>query len=306
MAARATISLGQRQQERSILGALLADIVLLSSIFVFAIVGGSLTLLAEAIRGIFILSIEIFSYIVMRRVHRETLIGLDFGTGKIEQITNLAIAAGMLIGAIWIFYGIAGIVSGERPLGTPLGLTLAAIVAAVNTYINIVAWDVMRRAARAAKSIIMQAQLRARYVRVFSSLFVQVTMTIAAVSSDQVVAIWAEAIGSAFVACFILANGYDMMRMGLPDILDRSVEEEVQIAINRALAGHFDDYDSLGRVRTRRSGHKVFVEIELGFDSALTMAEVSRRIALLKDSLNAEIDNADVSILASSHSVESV
>jgi divalent metal cation (Fe/Co/Zn/Cd) transporter len=234
----------------------------------------------------------------MRRVHRDSLFDMEFGTGKVEQIANLAIAIGMLIGALWVFYGVIGIVAGEKQLGSPLGLMLAAVTASINTYVNIVAWDTIRRAARGGKSIIMQAQLRSRRVRVFSSLFIQATMTGAAVSTDSVVAIWAEAIGSAFVAFFILASVVDMFRAGLPDLLDRSVEEEAQIAINRALAKHFNDYDCLGQVLTRRSGHTVFVEIMLGFNADLSMADVHRRIIDIKNSMMAEIDNADVSILA--------
>jgi cation diffusion facilitator family transporter len=298
MTARATITADQRNKENSIRFSLVADSLMLVMFLVIGVAGGSLTLIAEAIRGAFIFSLEAFSLLVMRRVHRESLFDMDFGTGKVEQIANLVIAFGMLIGALWVFYGVIGIIAGEKPLGSPLGLMLAAVIAAVNTYINVVAWDTMRRAARGGKSIIMQAQLRSRHVRVFSSLFIQVTMTVAAVSSDSVVAIWAEAIGSSFVACFILATVIDMFRAGLPDLLDRSVEEEAQFGINRALAKHFSDYDSLGQVRSRRSGHTVFIEIVLGFDPTLSMAEVNRRTVEIKGSMEAEIDNADVSILA--------
>ncbi|MEX0809672.1 MAG: cation transporter [Dongiaceae bacterium] len=304
MAARA-ITADQRNKESSIRFALTADSIILALIFVVGITGGSLTLIAESIRGVFILSLEAFSFLVMRRVHRESLLDMDFGTGKVEQFANLAIAIGLLIGALWVFYGVIGIIVGEKPLGSPLGLTLAAIMASINTYINVVAWDSVRRAARGGKSTIMQAQLRSRHVRVFSSLFIQVTMTVAAVSTDSVVAIWAEAIGSAFVACFILASVIDMFRAGLPDLLDRSVEESAQIAINRALAKHFDDYESLGRVRSRRSGHKTFIEVALGFDETLTMAEVGRRIVAIRNSMQTEIENAEVAILASSHSANS-
>ena len=297
-----TLTPEQHVKERSIVFALSADTAMLASIMLAGSLGGSLTLIAESIRGALILSIECFSYIVMRRVHRDSLFNLDFGTGKVEQIANLAIAAGMMIGALWVFWGVFEILAGAKNIGSPLGLTVAAMVAAVNTYVNVLAWDTIRRAARTGKSIIMQAQLRSRYVRVFSSLFVQVTMTIAAVSSDGVVSVWAEAIGSAFVACFILSNALDMARAGLPDILDRSVEEEVQVAINRALAQHFEQFALLGRVRTRRSGSTVFIELGLAYDPSLPIGEVARRVASLKNALLDGIDGSDVTIEATAAS----
>jgi anti-anti-sigma factor len=260
--------------------------------------GGSFTMLAEALRASLMLVIEIFSFVVMRRIHRGVLRGFEFGPGKLEQVASLSIAVGMFGGAIWIAFGVLHIIAGERPLGTPLGLTLAAMLGAFNTWVNVVAWDVMRRAARSGGSVIMRAQLSARTVKLFSSLFVQATMTVAAVSQNDVIVAWADAIGSGFVAIFIVINAIQMMRSGLPDLLDRTVEEGIQIAVNRALARHFKDYDYIDRVRSRRAGEKVFIEIALRVDGNLALDEADRRAEALKATLNEEIHRADVSILA--------
>jgi len=76
------------------------------------------------------------------------------------------------------------------------------------------------------------------------------------------------------------------------------VNEEVQAAINRMLVRHFDDYDRLGTVRTRRSGDVVHAEITLGFRAEMEMAVVGRRIDAMKASLREEIGSADIAIVA--------
>jgi anti-anti-sigma factor len=91
-----------------------------------------------------------------------------------------------------------------------------------------------------------------------------------------------------------------MMRLGLPDLLDRTVEEGLQIALNRALARQFKDYDHIDRVRSRRAGGKVFVEIALRVDGNLPLGEADRRAEVLRGVLNEEIRRADVSVLAES------
>jgi len=285
-------------KERSILTAVIADASIIVAMLLAGLAGGSLTIIAETVRAGLMLLIEIFSFLIMRKVHRATLFDLDFGTGKLERIANLAIAASMLIGAVWIAHSAWGVIEGHRALGSPLGLTVAAMIAAVNTWINVVTFDSMRRAARVGKSVIMQAQLQARLVKLCSSLFVQVTMTIAAVTTDGTVAVWAEATGALFVAGFLLLNAFSMFRSGLPDILDRSVGDEVQVAINRALATHFDDYALLRRVRTRRSGASVFVELVLAYERTMPMADVAHRADAMKRTLQADIDGADVTIEA--------
>jgi divalent metal cation (Fe/Co/Zn/Cd) transporter len=147
----------------------------------------------------------------------------------------------------------------------------------------------------------MEAQFRLRTVRLFSSFVVQAALTVAAVSQDFVVASFADAVGSVFVAGVIVVNAINMLRSGLPDLLDRAATEDARIAINQALARHVDDYQRLDRVRSRRSGDVVFVEVALGFDEGLSMAEVERRIDALKSTILGGIGHADISILASSH-----
>ena len=288
----------QESEERSLRFALVADGLILTLLVVVGVIGGSLTITAEAIRGILMSAIEFFAFLVVRRIHRGVLADLEYGTGKLEQIANLAIGIGMLGGSIWIVSKALAIVAGESAVGTPIGLALAAIAGALNLYVNILAWDGMRRAARAESSLVMLAQLKARVVKLVSSLVVLVTMTVAALSSDDVVVAWADAIGSLFVAVFIFVNAVGMLRSGLPDLLDRSAGPQVRASVERALASHAGDYGRLHRLRSRRSGRVVFIELALGFEPGLSIAEVNRRVEALKESLAREIDHADVSVLA--------
>src|SRR4029453_6240930 len=83
----------------------------------------------------------------MWRVHRGKLQDLEFGGGKLEQVANLVTGLGMLGAAAWIATKAMAIVSGPGGAGTPRGLALAAMVGALNAYINFLAWDRMRMAA---------------------------------------------------------------------------------------------------------------------------------------------------------------
>lgn len=167
----------QQAEERALRFALLADTAVLTLMVPVGILGGSLTLKAEAIRFVLMLLIEYFAYAVMWRVHRGALLDMEFGGGKLEQIANLVTGIGMLGGAVWIATKAFAIVGGHTAVGTPLGLALAAIVGVLNAYINLLAWDGMRRAARGGTTVVMQGQLKSRGVKLVSSLVVVVTMT---------------------------------------------------------------------------------------------------------------------------------
>jgi len=79
---------------------------------------------------------------------------------------------------------------------------------------------------------------------------------------------------------------------------DGALGRAVREAIDRALARHAGDYDQLTRVRSRRSGRVVFIELALRFDPGLSIAEVNRRIDRLKQSLAREIEYSEISVLA--------
>lgn len=277
---------------------LVADSGVLVVLLLSGILGGSLTILAEAIRGSLMGLTEIFSLVVMRRIHRGQLADLEFGTGKLEQVANTVIGAAMLGGAVWIAIRALTVLVGERAVGAPFGLAMAAIAGALNAYCNLLAWVRMRRALRAESSLVMVGQLRARTVKLASSLFVLATMTLAALAMDEEVAAWADVIGSLFVAAFIAANALDMLASGLADLLDRSAGRAVRDAIDRALARHAGDFGQVARVRSRRSGRVVFIELALRFDPGLSIAEVNRRIDALKLSLGGEIEHSEISVLA--------
>ncbi len=289
----------QRRRERAVAVALMLDAVMILAYAVTAIAAGSLTMLAELIRGVLMTAIEVFALVVMRRIHRGRTAFFEFGSGKLEQLVNLLIAVGLLGGALWIAIDVVRLVAGGEVHGRPAGFALAAIIAAVNTYVNVLAWDSVRRAARGGGSLIMQGQLQARVVKLVSSGCVVISLSIAALSTDGVVILWADAIGALLVCGFIVHAAADMIKSGLPDLVDLAVNEEFQAAITRMLARHFDDYDQLGHVRTRRVGDLVHVEIALGFRPDLTMAEVSARIDTMTANLQQELGRADISILAS-------
>ena len=198
--------------------------------------GGSLTIIAESIRGALMNACEGLALVVMRRVHRGKLAGLDYGSGKLEQAANLVIGGGLAAGSVWILIGAMALLTGAAPLGTPLGLALAAIVGGINCYINFLAWDGVRRAARGSIELIMEGQLRARSVKLVSSLLVQTTMTVAALSTDHLVVAIADAAGSLLV-CVVMGNSaVRMIAAAVPDLIDRAAAPGVRNTVERAVA----------------------------------------------------------------------
>ncbi len=288
----------QRARERSVTLGIGADLCILSGMTAIGLLGGSLTMIAETLRAWLALAVEYFSLIVLRRVHRGDLPRLEYGSGKLEQAVNVAVGASMIVAGAWIAWNASATLSGEREIGTPLGLAAAAIVGAVNWYINLLAWDGVRRAARGSVSLLMEAQVAVRLVKLVASCVVGITMAIAALSTDREIVVWADAAGGLFISAYMLVGGTRILREAIPDLLDHSPGDMVAATIQRVLERHRELFLQVERLRSRRSGRTVFIEAALGFRAGLTAAEVQSRIAVIRASLEREIAESDITLHA--------
>jgi len=296
-AAAAELTPAQREKERSIALGLIIDSFLLTSFFIAALASGSFTLLAECIRAVPMNLLEAGSLMALRRIHRQRLAHLEFGAGKLEQLINVTIGCGMLAGAAWIIAGGIAILSGDQHLATPIGLAMAAAINSVNLLLNLVVWDAVRRAAALESSMIMAGQLASRSAKLMSSVVVQCTMTVAAVSMDPLIAAWADVGGSIFVAGVIVWTAVGLLRSGVPDLMDLRAGAAADRTISAVLERGAADLARVDRVRSRRSGSTVFVEATMAFPGALTVGEVDGRIARLQADLAAAVPGAELAVV---------
>ena len=277
----ATLTPEQRGRERALILVALLDSTLVCLLLLVGVFGGSLTCLAEALRGGLVDLIALVSLFVMRRLHRGTLRGFDFGTGKIEQLCSLAIAAALAVSAVWVAHDAVELFLSERSDATPLALTLAAVTGALNVCINVIAWDEVRSAARGRPSAIMHAQVRSRWTKLLSSLTVQVTMTLAAIAKDPMLAAMADAVGALLVCGVMAVAAKDLLAESLPDLLDRSMDRVARPALVQAMAA-LPGF-ALAGFRSRGTTRAFVLEVMLACPAGAevrALAESERRLAV--------------------------
>jgi divalent metal cation (Fe/Co/Zn/Cd) transporter len=283
----------QRGRERALILVAALDGSMVCLLLLVGLLGGSLTCVAEALRGGLVDLIALVSLVVMRRLHRGALRGFDFGTGKIEQLCSLAIAVALGLSAVWVARDAVALTLSEHSDATPLALTLAAVTGALNVCINIVAWDEMRRAAHGRPSAIMRAQVRSRWAKLLSSLTVQVTMTLAAVAKDPMLAATADGVGALLVCGVMLVVAKDLIAESLPDLLDRSMDRLARPALEQAMAAV--PGFALTRFRSRGTTRSLVLEVALACPAGTevrALAESERRLAVELRRLLPEVELA--------------
>jgi len=295
MSAGIIVTAEQRGRERALMRAALLDGAMVVIGLLISVLGGSLTFLAETLRGGLATLIDLVSLAVIRRLHRGSLVGFDFGTGKIEQLCSLGVAAALGIGALWIGYDSVQLMVSERSDASPLGLALAAVAGALNVCLNIVAWDDVRRAMHGRSSAIMRSQLRSRWTKLVSSLTVLVTMTLAAIAKDPMLASFADAVGALLVCRVMAQASWQIFAEALPDLLDRSIDPVTRPALQQAVAVLPAGF-RLADFRSRGTARAFALEILLACIPAADVAAIADAERLLVAELHRLLPDIDMSV----------
>ena len=180
--------------------------------------------------------------------------------------------------------------------GAYLGIILMVIGVCMNTYL----WKKNYRLYEAEPSPIMDSQWRLFRTKAISDFSVLLSLIFSLAFSQYAWSLYIDPVASFFIAGVLFFSGARVIRSSLPDLLDRTLDEELQMVIVQHLAVFFNDYSALHGVRSRRSGSNVYIEIFLEFDGEKKMCEVQEIIDRIKASLEAQIPKSTVSIVPTS------
>ncbi len=251
-------------REKAVFASFIYDLVLLPVVLYVAVNSDSLTMLGEALRGVFLVIMAVLSWITLRRIHRGRTGGFDFGLGKVEQVLSLLVALALSASIAFIWYkSFTRVETGPHVIGV---MSFAAVgLTSLNLLANAAPLPPLYRALKFGKSVLVITQFRAKVAKSIGSVMATACVAINQLVSDVEVSLWADRVGIMVVTLVTLHAAYELMTSSIPDILDRTLSEELQIRINRALARHYHDFDTLAWCRSRQSGSDIDVQLGLGF-----------------------------------------
>jgi divalent metal cation (Fe/Co/Zn/Cd) transporter len=274
----------------------LTDLVLLLAMAAVALWSGSITLLGETIRSSLMMIARLWALVVVTAEERDVRRRYEFGAGKLEQAGNLTIGLAMTVAGLWIGSLAFELAVLGKSQATPFGLALAATVNAMH---------LVRRGsllwARASAKGEGAAPAAATPAMADMStlaplLIVQMTLSLAALARDPVIALAADCLGAVFVGLLMTAAGLKMLWEGLLDLIDHPLHQKVEGAIAQMLLEHDLDAAELRGMRSRRSGRRVFVELTLDPVEAGSFEELRERLERVRRRLEARVGGLDLAI----------
>lgn len=287
------------EKAHTVFVSLVIDLLLWIPDIVAAVMAGSITMFADVVKcGNEILA-TFFAWLTLRKLAKGGQGTYDYGMGKFENLTGIITGAVMFISLILVFYTAVHRILVPEELhiaGAALGIFLMFIGVTVNSWL----WIKNYRIAQKEHSPVMESQWRLFRTKAFSDLSVFVALVLSVVLQGYSWAMYIDPVASFVIVGFLLTSGYRVISSSLPDLLDKTLDESLQIVIVRELAEFFDDYKALHGVRSRRSGANVYIEIFLEFEGEKKMCEVQDTIDRMKASLESKIAKSSVTIVPSS------
>lgn len=193
-----------------------------------------------------------------------------WGHGNIEFVVSAII--GMLLVCTAITIVIVSVISIIRGNMYDPGIT--AVWAAA---ISIIANEIMFRhslcAGKQMDSPVMIANAWENRSDVWSSLAVLI-----GVFGARIGFVILDPIAAIIVGVLIAKNGLDTLTLGVKGITDRSFDDKAMLSQIRKLALKENGIVEVGRLRARKTGQKVWIDLEAIFKPELKVAEVKKTI----------------------------
>lgn len=287
-----------QQKERSLFIAFVFGAGALVPSIVAMILSNSVTLQSNVLRsGSETLAI-FFSWLTVRKAAKGTTHTYNYGYGKLENLASLVIAAVMITSLAIIFF--SAITRFQDPVtigGLGTGIGIGVLFAGLAGSANAWCWLRTRRLSQKEISPIMESQWRLFRARTIANLCVIFSLGLSVALRKYSWAVYIDPSGSIVLSGFLFFSAYGVISMSVYDLLDRTLEESLQLVILRELAAYFDEYVAFHGIRSRRSGGNIYVEVFLEFDGEKRMAEVQGVIDNIKARLEQAIPGSKVAIV---------
>ncbi len=283
-------------RERAVFYSMIMGLVNLVPRIAVAVLSGSVTLYTDALRSATETLANFCSWQAVRKISRGGQVGYEYGLGKLENLISILIVFATLITVVLM--GFNSIVRLLHPQ-TVHRLGLGLLVSFLSGIVSWMLWRKSLRAAQSEPSPLMESHWRLMRNKFMGNLCVIATLVLNLALQHHPMVVVVDPVGSLLLCAFICFSLYGMLAGSVSALLDKAVEEKLQLVILRHLAAFESRYEQLHGIRTRRSGREIFIELFLQFDGRKLMAEVQSDVDAIASAVESDISHSHVMLIPS-------
>ena len=282
-------------REKTLFYCMLFDVLWTTGAVVSAVLANSIILWTNTARVGLESFLGVLAFVGAMQLRRGVKNGtFDYGLGKLENVFSLF--GGIIVLITLIIVGWQSLERSMNPeplVGTNFGIFV--LIAALSYNLRILYR--LKQHLREENSPIIHTQSMIYRNASIASAVALVSVLIPTLFPDQTALYLLDPLGALILCIFLLQTGLTLVRESLFHLLDGSLEESMQMDITRALVDHFDAYEQLHALRSRRAGTQIFVELFLEFKADAPHQEMLANASAIKADLEQRLPSAVVWVI---------
>jgi ferrous-iron efflux pump FieF len=299
-----TQQLGDKRQETSngshegmLLRVLIVDAVVCAIRIAVGVLSNSVTMYATAARAAISILVALISWATVRISSRGETDYYNYGYGKMESLSSVLKATALIISFAIIMYVAAARLSHPTPLnetGAIIAVLFSAFFTAGNIYRSLQLKKIIDNGDR---SPVIWSQYKSTNVSVIVNAGTLASVSLSVALAGYAWSDYIDPVLSILLSGYILFTAYTILSGSMTDLLDKTLDESMQMHIMRALAEYFDEYKQILGIRSRQSGGIVFIEIFLEFDGNRELGDIQKVVDRMQHSLEEKISNSRIIVI---------
>jgi cation diffusion facilitator family transporter len=236
--------------------------------FVVGIMSGSVAVLASAVDSILDMFVSLFNYFAISNSEKPADDTFNYGRGKIEALASVIEGVIISMSGLFLLYtAVKKYFTGE----TSSYLDESLVVMVISLFVTIFLVAYLNSVAKKTNSMVIKADALHYKTDVYVNASVLVSLVVVYFTNWEIVDI---IIGGA-ISIFIIYSAYELIEEGVLVLLDRSLEDEINQEIIKAIKSETQVND-FHMLKTRNAGNNNFVDVHLVFDCLITLMDAHR------------------------------
>lgn len=232
---------------------------------IFALISGSVVVLASAIDSLLDMFVSLFNHFTYKKAQSPSTASFNYGFGKLEGMAGIVESA--LIcgsGAYIIYQSIQKFIANESIKSIESGIFIMLI--SICATFGIVSF--LKIVAKNNHSIIIKSEILHYETDLFSNIAVILSLILVYMTGIDAI----DCLVGAILGIYICTQSYKIAREGFLILLDRAIDNETHDKIVAVLESHKGKaISSYHNLKSRQSGKNIFLEYHLVFNKEISL-----------------------------------
>ncbi|MCL2003940.1 MAG: cation transporter [Oscillospiraceae bacterium] len=279
-----------KSQQRVAVLNLIREVSQLAATIAVVVASGSLVMALDAVQSMSAIIQSGLTALLSKKLRQDDRFKYDYGMGKIEALGSFVFASVYYVGLASVFA--ASVYSLMVPRKPETILFVAILMKSAQVLVDLY---MLRKQSKIAKAIsghfVDANMLFIKDGLIFNSIILS-AVTICFFFRGAPLAVYFEPAVCVIFAVLIAFKNAKIIKAASLDLLDRTLDEETQLTILRHVSPIWDDIHTFHGVRTRRSGHIIYIDLLVSFSDDKSYAEIRKAYEAFDRAMKEELPDS--------------